>query len=392
MRLEEILVGLPDFVIEEVSKEGGFVFGVRWQGKPSCPDCASHRLRIKDRFRRRIRHVTIGQEPSWLEVDAHKYWCQDCGRYFNTRFPGIGRWRRNSEPFRVQVFEDHKNGIDRKCLAGQERIGTATVERWFHELLERKMREMESRVCPRALGIDEHYFTRQDGFATTLCDLEHHRVFDVMLGRSEASLANKLNRLKGRERVQVVCMDMAESYRQIVRRFFPNAKIVSDRFHVVRLINDAFLRQWRQIDPEASRHRGLLSLMRRKPEALGEDQVLRLDRYLHHQKPVLGILWNVRNRLIELMNVKTQTRRNCREYAFTLLDLIDQLKRSGLALIESLGQTLERWSDEIARMWRFSKNNGITEGFHTKMELISRRAYGFRNFENYRLRVCVLCA
>ena len=42
-------------------------------------------------------------------------------------------------------------------------------------------------------------------------------------------------------------------------------------------------------------------------------------------------------------------------------------------------------------MWRFSKNNGITEGFHNKMEVISRRAYGFRNFENYRLRVLTHC-
>ena len=45
------------------------------------------------------------------------------------------------------------------------------------------------------------------------------------------------------------------------------------------------------------------------------------------------------------------------------------------------------WSEEIVRMWRFTKNNGITEGFHTKIEMISRRAFGFRNFDNYRLRV-----
>ncbi len=38
-------------------------------------------------------------------------------------------------------------------------------------------------------------------------------------------------------------------------------------------------------------------------------------------------------------------------------------------------------------MFRFSKNNGITEGFHRKMKLIQRRAYCFKNFENYRLRV-----
>ncbi len=42
-------------------------------------------------------------------------------------------------------------------------------------------------------------------------------------------------------------------------------------------------------------------------------------------------------------------------------------------------------------MWRFTKNNGIAEGFHNKMELINRPAYGFRNFENYRLQVTVLC-
>ncbi len=45
-----------------------------------------------------------------------------------------------------------------------------------------------------------------------------------------------------------------------------------------------------------------------------------------------------------------------------------------------------------AALWRFTRTNGMTEGFHNKMELISRQAYGFRNFENYRIRVKVLCA
>ena len=58
----------------------------------------------------------------------------------------------------------------------------------------------------------------------------------------------------------------------------------------------------------------------------------------------------------------------------------------------ALGQTLYTWRQEIARMWRFTRGNGITEGFHTKMEALTRQAYGFRNFENYRKRVKVLCA
>ena len=47
---------------------------------------------------------------------------------------------------------------------------------------------------------------------------------------------------------------------------------------------------------------------------------------------------------------------------------------------------------KIGRMWRFSRSNGITEGFHRKMKLIQRRAYGFRNFNNYRLRVLAQCS
>ena len=58
----------------------------------------------------------------------------------------------------------------------------------------------------------------------------------------------------------------------------------------------------------------------------------------------------------------------------------------------TLGETLDNWKEEIACMWRFTRNNGITEGFHNKMETISRVAYGFRNFENYRRRVKVVCS
>jgi transposase len=43
-------------------------------------------------------------------------------------------------------------------------------------------------------------------------------------------------------------------------------------------------------------------------------------------------------------------------------------------------------------MWRFTRNNGATEGFHNRMELISRQANDFRNFDSYRLRVKVLCS
>jgi len=75
----------------------------------------------------------------------------------------------------------------------------------------------------------------------------------------------------------------------------------------------------------------------------------------------------------------------------SFLRAIERLQAWGLKPLVQLAETFNSWKEEIARMWRFTRNNAITEGFHTKMEMISRRAYGFKNFENYRLRVRVLC-
>ncbi len=74
-----------------------------------------------------------------------------------------------------------------------------------------------------------------------------------------------------------------------------------------------------------------------------------------------------------------------------LLSYIKKYKSENFAPMQTLAKTLHSWRGEIAAMWRFTKNNGITEGFHRKMKLIQRRAYGFRNFENYRLRVLAAC-
>src|SRR4026207_798179 len=89
---------------------------------------------------------------------------------------------------------------------------------------------------------------------------------------------------------------------------------------------------------------------------------------------------------------KHRNRRQCEQLVPRFLRAVYQLRQAGLAPLVQLGPTLSSWSEEIVAMWRFTRNNGITEGFHNKMKLINRQAFGFRNFQNYRLRVKVLCA
>lgn len=77
-------------------------------------------------------------------------------------------------------------------------------------------------------------------------------------------------------------MDLASVYRAIVRKHFPHARIVADRFHVIPLINHHFLSCWRDLDAIGSKNRGLLSLMRRHRHHLQPAQAEKLAAYLAH--------------------------------------------------------------------------------------------------------------
>jgi transposase len=181
------------------------------------------------------------------------------------------------------------------------------------------------------------------------------------------------------------------TYRSIVKKYFPNARIVSDRFHVIRLVQQHFLNTWQLLDPVGRKNRGLLSLMRRKPENLKPEQKLRLQLYLNENQ-ALKIIYEAKNSICKLLNIKSRTVKQAKKLIPRFLKWIELLKDTPIAPLQTLAETPESWQEEIVRMWRFTRNNGITEGFHTKMELIQRKAYGFRNFENYRLRVIVLCS
>lgn len=383
------LVG-PDIKVHSVSRHGSVIIKAEHVGPVVCPRCGSDHLRTKDRFVRELRHESIGTKNTWLYLTVRKYRCEVCARYFRARVPGLLPYRRSTEMFRKEVFADHRDGISQQQLHRSRGIGSATVERWFHDHLELKEKMFSNRMCPTVLGIDEHFFTKKQGYATTFCDLKKHRVFEVAKGRSEKALHRALMRMKGRERVQVVCIDLSSSYRALVKQYFPNALIVSDRFHVVRTVIRHFLDTWKQLDPVGRKNRGLLSLMRRKSSNLRPEQQARLEQYFE-QNPAIRVVYEAKEEICELLNQKHRTKKACRPLAGRLLYWIDQLRNGPFEPLRTLGNTLNSWSDEIARMWRFTRNNGITEGFHTKMELIQRRAYGFRNFDNYRLRVIVMC-
>jgi transposase len=360
------------------------------QKRPACPECQHSQPWVHGQCIRTVRHLDALGKRCWLKVQHPRYRCPKCGKTFNPPLPGILPGKQASEPFRGEVAQLHHDGISTSALAGRVNIGSATVERIYQHFNQRKAAERISLQCPQILGIDEHTIHGKQRFATTFCDLRNHKVFDVVEGKSQPSLESFLKCLLGRDKVRVVCIDLSSSYRSLIERYFPQAKIVADRFHVVKLVTYHFMNLARQITPAIKYQRGILNLLRMNPKNLTIEQNEQLNDWLKNQ-PVMAILYQEMQALRALMNHKHQNAKACKGLARKLLDFIERLSTSGFENMKTLAQTLQSWIDPIARMWRFTKNNGITEGFHRKMKLIQRRAYGFRNFQNYRIRVIAQC-
>lgn len=90
--------------------------------------------------------------------------------------------------------------------------------------------------------------------------------------------------------------------------------------------------------------------------------------------------------------MREQKRINCIPLLAKPKEMVWQMLHDTPEIFKKLGRTIRLWFEPIIRMRRFSRSHGITEVFHRNMKLILRRAYGYRNFENYRLRVLMECA
>lgn len=391
MPLHEPIIGLPDFKIISTNGTNTIAIEAKYIGAIHCPHCGGSNLRKKDSFIRQMKHHSIGIQKSVLLVKAHKFYCRGCRRYFNQRLPGINPYQRVTEPFKEQVALRHHGGASKRRAASDLGVGAATVERYYQRYLNAQASEHKNAHCPKVLGIDEKHFTKRLGYMTTFADLKKHRVFDVTLGRSEASLRNYVVKIPNRDNCKVIVMDLCDPFRNIARTHFPNALVVADRFHVVKLINHHFLKTWAEIDEVGRKNRGLLSLMRRHAwSPMKESSRVNLQRYLQ-ENPAIGAIYDFKQDLMKIILSRVRWKREARPLVAEFLDKIRALKNSNFRNLKTLGNTLDAWKEEIVRMWRFSKTNSITEGLHRRMDEILNRAYGMRNFGNFRIRVKAFC-
>ena len=132
------------------------------------------------------------------------------------------------------MIHSFRETVSAAHIAKENDISVSTAIRYF------KLVQYGSYTLPRVLSLDE-FKGNADGekFQTVITDAEHHIVLDVFKNRKSSDLIRYFLRFPRKERlkVQYVVMDMSSLFYGVAKACFPNAKIVADRYHVVRQAN-----------------------------------------------------------------------------------------------------------------------------------------------------------
>jgi transposase len=234
----------------------------------------------------------------------------------------------------------------------------------------------------RFLGIDEIHVGKKGRFYTIVIDLEDGRILWAKPGRGGAALRGFWRRLRlAKAKIRAVATDMSAAYWSAVLEHLPDAALVFDKFHVIKLMNERLDDLRRQMVREAEgplklRIKGTRFLLLRNPENLQEDQIPKLDQALHLNEPLL-LGWYLKEELRELWNQPSRQKME----AF-LKDWCQKADQTAIGQLMKMARTLRTHAKGILAYARHPITSGKLEGINNKIKTLTKRSYGFHD-ENF---------
>lgn len=387
--LKSLLIGNHFNLLSMKRQSEGYLWEVDFTLPPSvCYNCGSVNVVKAGRCSSVVREETFRQTPLWLKIYKHRVYCKDCKKTLTQRVPGIYSGRRSTQRFRLSVAQSCGRMSDLATVSRFHNVSHGFAYQVYYEQVEIKLRErIQKKKWPEVIGIDEHFFRRHKGvteFVTMVTNLKERQTFEMVHGKDHASLQRGFENIPGRENVKVVVIDMSSTYKSFVQKFFPNAKLVADKFHVLRLFSPQIMKAGKDIHGHRQELQTRRKLLRSRQKL---DYFMRvdIDRYLKDH-PKLNELYRWKEKLFEVYRIKGYGRA---KKAFE--KMLDQMKSSSLEEVQKLLGTFKRWKDEILRYFENGYTNAFTERMNGTGKLVQRRAFGYKSFRNYRLRTLSAC-
>jgi transposase len=371
---------------------GGTVF--RLQQNPDtfcCSNCGSRAVMRQGVVVREFKTLPIGRKPVWLQLPIQRLWCASCGQTRQVKLHFADEKRTYTHAFERYALELSRRTTIQDVADHLGVSWDVIKEIQRRHLLRHYARPRLKNL--RQIAIDEISIGRGHRYLTVVLDLKSGAVVFVGQGKGTAALEPFWKRLRcSGAKVQAVATDMSPAYILAVHDNLPKAVHVFDRFHVVKLFNDqlADLRREVQSSVEKVEHRKLLKgtlwLLLKNPENLDpkKHERQRLRDALRINEP-LATAYYMREDLRQLW--EQEDRKTAGRF---LDDWIARAQASGVAMLQKFARTLQIHRIGLLNWYRYPISTGPLEGTNTKIRVLQRQAYGFRDHEFFKLKIYAL--
>lgn len=382
-------------VISKRQHEGiGIIFQIEQMNSYSiCPYCKTSSHRLHQNHRYLVKDLPLSGQPVYLEINRRQFKCDSCRKPFSEELNFVRKKRsytlRLAEDIIAQIL---KSNI--KSVAEKSHVTTEEIERMLKDVSELCLKSKP--LSLKRLGIDEIAWVKGQGnYCAVLIDLDSSKLIGILNERKQDHLREVFTQWGWEilEQIEEVSIDLWVPYKTLVQDLMPNAQVVADRFHVMKQVNDELDRQRKtekrqaEIEKNESKKAELLAGLNKSKYALlknksslNEAQILKLKQ-VKLVSPILGIMHELKEDFRNIFEQNT-------DWLSGLFSLGKWLN-SAAQYFPSSQQTIKRWLDEIVAYFDNRTTSGVVEGINNKLKLILRSAYGFRNFDNFRVR-CLL--
>lgn len=373
-----------------VEKKVEIELGWQWGAAAQCPECGRE-CSIHDCAPERTwRHLDTMQFTTLIHARTPRSDCPEHG-IKTMKVPWAaphGRFTLLFERFAVEVLLASATVSQACALLG---ISWDTAQQIMERAVERGLdrRQLDGL---RHLGMDEKSFKRGQSYITLLTDLDQGRVLDVEEERTEGAAAAVWLTLspEQKQQVEAVAVDMWEPFIRTVQKQAPHADIVHDKFHVSKYLGEAVDKVRRQEHKELMAQgdetlKGTRQLWLYNPQNFSENQAEEFSALKDLQLKVARA-WAAKELFSKFWEYQQEgwARRFFKDW-------FGWVSRSRLKPVVEVAQMLKRHLDNLLTYLKHRITNAVTEGLNSKIQSLKSAARGFRNFDNYRIRILFFC-
>ena len=362
----------------------------RWRLR--CPVCRSRDVQCKGRSIRRFRTVPIGRKEVFIDLPVQRVECAKCQTIRQVKIRFADEHKRYTRAFERLVL-DLSRQMTIQAVARYLGVGWDLVKEIQKHSLH-KLYRLPKLSKVKRIAIDEIYQGKKLGYLTIVMDLQRGAVIFVGNGKGADALIPFWKRLKkSGARIEAVATDMGPAYISAVKTNLPDATLVFDHFHIIKLFNEKLTKLRRDLQREAENGlgkpvlKGIRWLLLKNPDNLDDtrDERQRLDEALKINEP-LATAYYMKE---ELRNIWHQPDKTSAQKA--LDEWIKKAATSNVNMLKQFSKTLAAHRSGILAYFNFDGlSTGPLEGTNNKIKTLHKMAYGFRDIEFFKLKIMAL--